>query len=71
MSGDASFGTAEAYIDGTLVETIEAYASDGWNQPVTIILMDEETSAPHTFELQMAEGEEDKAFTIDILGYTP
>ena len=67
----STFGKAEAYIDGELVETINPVASDAWNNPWTTVLLDEEEAAPHTFELKMEEESADKQFTILMLGYTP
>lgn len=66
-----TFGTAEVLVDGEVVETVEGNAADGWNNPWTLILLDEPESAPHTLEIRMAEDSADKFFTILALGYTP
>lgn len=69
-STSTSFGTAEVLIDGELVETVNAQISTAWNNPWTLVLLDEEEAAPHELEIRMAEGSADKQFTILALGYT-
>ena len=66
-----TYGTAEAYVDGTLVQTMSGYDTDAWNNPWTIVLFEEEEAASHTIEIRMAEADADKQFTILAFGYTP
>jgi len=66
-----SFGNAEIWLDGVLSETFAGQTTDAYNNPWTVILMDEAEAAPHTLEIRMAEDSADKSFTILALGYTP
>lgn len=65
-----SFGNADVYIDGELVRTISSNNGGGWNNPFTILLLNEDKSAKHDIEIKMAEGHEDKEFSILTFGYT-
>lgn len=69
-SSDESFGTAEVYIDGERVRTINSHAAGGWNNPQTVLVLDAVTAEQRELEVRMAEGHEDKAFTIMAIGYT-
>lgn len=81
-SSSSTFGDAQIYLDGELVEvelspggtpvdTIPGYTSDAWNNPWTVVVLDEEESAAHTLEVRMTEETAEEAFTIFGLGYTP
>lgn len=52
------------------VARVESYSAGGWNNPWLAIILDEETAADHTIEVKMAEGDEEKEFTIFAFGYT-
>ena len=69
-SGNSAFGTAEVYVDGKLVQTIDGRTDGGWNNSNVVMIIDEEKAAKHKVEIRMAEGQEDKAFTILAMGYT-
>ena len=64
-----SFGKADVFIDGKLFKTYAGHEEGGWNNCMIVMIIDEETSSKHTVEIKMAEGEEDKAFTILAFGY--
>ncbi|MCH5274083.1 MAG: SGNH/GDSL hydrolase family protein [Lachnospiraceae bacterium] len=66
----ADFGDAEVYVDGEKVMTLQGRTAGGWNNSNVVLVIDETTAAEHTVEVRMAEGQEDKAFTILALGYT-
>lgn len=66
----AGFGTAEVYVDGDLVETVEGRPSGAYDNAWTIILVDEDEAAPHHLEIRMAEESAAEKFTILALGYT-
>lgn len=81
-SSSAAFGDAQVFLDGELLEvqlepqgtpvdTIPGYTSDAWNNPWTVVLLDEQESAEHTLEIRMTEETAEEAFTIFALGYTP
>lgn len=67
---DASFGSIDIYVDGEKVKTI-AGNTGSWGQSVVELVFAEETAAPHRIEIRMAEGDENKKFTITCLAYTP
>ena len=69
-SSGNSFGTAEIYVDGRYIKSINGYQSGGWNNPVTELLFSEERPAEHTIEIKMAKDSQDKNFTILAWGYT-
>lgn len=69
-SSQASFGKAEVYVDGDLVKTINSNQGGGWNNPYTILLFKEDTASMHNIEIKMAEGDENKEFSILAFGYT-
>lgn len=66
----ADFGDAEVYVDGKKVMTLQGRTAGGWNNSNVVLVIDEDTAAEHTVEVRMAEGHENKAFTILALGYT-
>lgn len=68
-SGNINAGKALVYVDGKLVREIEPYVV-GWTHCNTAILYDEKELARHEVEIKMAEGQEDKFFTILGFGYT-
>ncbi len=69
-ANSADFGDAEVYVDGEKVMTLQGRTAGGWNNSNVVLVIDEDTAAEHTVEVRMAEGQEDKAFTILALGYT-
>ncbi|MBR4341507.1 MAG: hypothetical protein IKP88_02160 [Lachnospiraceae bacterium] len=69
-SSNTSFGKADFYIDGELVATADGYSSGGWNNCNVIMLLRQSETAEHVLEVKMAEGSEDKAFTIFSIGYS-
>ena len=64
-----SFGKADVFVDGKLQKTYAGHEDGGWNNCMIVMIIDEQTSAPHTVEIKMAQGDEDKAFTILAFGY--
>ncbi|MBO7338941.1 MAG: SGNH/GDSL hydrolase family protein, partial [Lachnospiraceae bacterium] len=68
-SSDKSFGTAEFFIDGSLVKAAEGYSGGGWNNCNVLMVLDEDDAAKHTLEVKMAEDSLDKAFTILSISY--
>ncbi|MBR3824293.1 MAG: hypothetical protein IKJ39_03745 [Lachnospiraceae bacterium] len=71
FSSSTSFGKVCVYIDGKFVTTLNGYLKGGWNNIETVLLLDEDTAAPHVLELKPAEGHEAKNFTVLAIGYTP
>lgn len=70
LSNAATAGKAEVYVDGKLVTTANSYSSGGWNNPNTIVILNETTAAKHTIEIKMADEDVAKEFTILGFGFT-
>jgi lysophospholipase L1-like esterase len=64
------FGTAEVYVDGEKLKTLDPHQVN-WTHCHATLLYDHEKSEQHEIEIKMQEGEEDKQFTILGFGYTP
>ena len=62
-----SFGTAEVYVDGVLKQKFTAPAGS-WGQTEVSLLLDEGESREHTVQIRMAEGSENKQFTVTCIG---
>lgn len=62
-----SFGTAEVYVDGVLKQKLTAPAGS-WGQTEVSLLLDEGESREHTVQIRMAEGSENKQFTVTCIG---
>lgn len=62
------YGTADIYVDGEKVKSVVSNMSDGWNNPVTTYLIDNDSSAEHTVEIRM-EGGVTQAFFVMAFGY--
>jgi hypothetical protein len=69
-SNRSDFGKADFYIDGELVVTADGYSASGWNNCNVIMVLKQNEPAEHVLEVKMAEGSEDKAFTILAIGYS-
>lgn len=52
-----AFASADIYVDGELVSTVDSNKSDGWNNPVTELVIDNGEAADHTVEIKVAGGE--------------
>lgn len=63
-------GKVDVYVDGTKKATLDASVSGGWNQALNSVIFKEDTAAKHTIEIKMAEGCEEKEFTVEAFGYT-
>lgn len=70
LSNSAKAGKIDIYVDGNKVTTLDGYSSSGWNNAETALIFNDETAAEHDIEIKMAEGNEEKEFTILTLGYT-
>ncbi|MBQ9143198.1 MAG: SGNH/GDSL hydrolase family protein [Lachnospiraceae bacterium] len=70
-SSSLDFGKASVYIDGNYITELSGYLNGGWNNAETVLILDEDTSAPHVLEIKMSEGQENKKFTVLGIGYTP
>lgn len=64
------FGSAEIYVDGKLFDTYQGDSPNGWNDCVTVCLLDESQTSTHKIEVKMAQESENKGFTILCFGYS-
>lgn len=64
------FGSAEVYVDGKLTATYQGDSPNGWNDCVTVKVLDESQAADHVIEIKMAKESENKGFTILCFGYS-
>ena len=64
-----SFGKADVFVDGKLFKTYAGHEEGGWNNCMIVMIIDEQEAAKHTVEIKMAQGDEDKTFTILAFGY--
>ena len=69
-SNSTDFGKADFYIDGELVTTADGHSDGAWNNCNVIMVLKQDESSEHVLEVKMAEGSEDKAFTILAIGYS-
>ena len=65
---ESSFGEVEILVDGQVVKTVNGKEAGGWNNPYTLVLLNEDEVGEHTLEVRMAAGSEDKEFTILAVG---
>lgn len=66
--GAINFGCADVYVDGEKKITYNA-REIGWNHVNAVIVFNEAEAKEHFVEVKMAEGNEDKDFTILGFGY--
>ena len=52
-----TFGEAEIYVDGELTGKVNSNRSDGWNNPVSEYLIDNDECAEHVVEVVIPEGQ--------------
>ena len=69
-ANNSEYGEAEVYVDGELMATIDANRADGWNNNNVEIVFEDTEVASHKLEIKMADGSEDKKFTILALAYS-
>ncbi|SFD11658.1 hypothetical protein SAMN02910398_04105 [Butyrivibrio sp. YAB3001] len=62
-SGNPAFGTAQVFVDGKLVMEADPLKV-GWTHCNAVIIFNNEKTESHSIEIKMAEGMENKRFTI-------
>lgn len=67
-SSSEEYGRALVYLDGEQVAELNGYAKDGWNNSNVVLIADGKENEPHVLEIRMAEGDEDKKFTLLAIG---
>lgn len=68
-SGSSLFGTADIFVDGKLVRSVDPL-ENGWAHCNARVLIDEKESAEHEVVFRMKSGDEGKCFTILGFGMT-
>lgn len=69
-SSSSNAGAIDVYVDGKLITTINSYSTGAWNNAGTVIIFNDEKASKHSIEIKMAQGSEEKDFTILRIGYT-
>lgn len=69
-SGGAEFGSANIWVDGKRIGEADPHQVN-WTHCHAVLLYNERESAEHTVEIKMADGQQDKRFTILGFGYSP
>lgn len=61
-----AYGDADIYVDGEFVCTVSSNRADGWANPETALLIDNDETAEHTVEIRVESG--DKCY-FGIMGF--
>lgn len=69
QSSATSYGKADLYVDGAKKDTLDCYNASGWNNGKVYVALTEEEAKSHDIELKMADGDENKNFTLMAIGY--
>ncbi len=64
----ASYAMADIYVDGEKKAAVNSNQSDGWNNPVTALIIDNDEVAEHTVEIKV-EGGDPYYFAVLGFGY--
>ena len=62
----AAYATAEIYIDGEKTTSVSSYSKDGWGNPQTAFLIDNDEVSEHTVEIRVSD---EKAGYFCVLGF--
>lgn len=63
-----AYADADIYVDGEKVKTVSSRQEDGWGNPVTAFVLDEDEAAEHEIEIRV-NGGENHYFAILGFGY--
>ncbi len=69
QSSETNYGSADVIIDGEKITTLNCYNKSGWNNGAAYVALTDQSAGEHTIELAMAEGSEEKKFTLLAVGY--
>ncbi len=69
QANNATFGTAEVYVDGEKMMTISSNHPDGWNNPVPVRIFRDSECKTRKVEVRMQAGDEEKLFSLLAVGY--
>ena len=62
-------GAVDVYVDGKLYTTLYGYQKTAWGNVATELLVLSDIASTHTIELKMADGDENRTFTLLGIGY--
>lgn len=68
---DRDFGKAEVYINGEKVMTLNGKQNGAWGQSDTKLILPYHQADEYHVEIRMAEGSENKPFTVTAIAFTP
>lgn len=63
------YATADIYIDGEKTTSVSAFDKDGWDNPETALIIDNDEVAEHTVEIRVPASEKNHYFAILGFGY--
>jgi lysophospholipase L1-like esterase len=69
-SSNKLFGKAEVLVDGEVVNTYDGNPAGSWNNPWTVLILDDAVPVKRIIQVRMAPGSEAKAFSVLAFGYT-
>ncbi len=69
-SSSKDFGKAYVYVDGNQVAELDGYSQGAWNNSIQALVLDEKESGYHVLEICIADGDEEKNFTVLAVGYS-
>lgn len=69
LSSSSSTGAIDLYVDGKKEQTLSGYSASGWNNATPAVIFHDSEAKEHTIEIKMADGNENKEFTLIGLGY--
>lgn len=67
-SNSGTYGTAEVLVNGEVAAHLTGYDPNGWNNPVTQLILSQKESAPYEITIRMQPGDEDKCFDLLAVG---
>ena len=70
LSSSTTTGSIDLYVDGEKKQTLSGYNKSGWNNATPAVIFCDSEAKEHTIEIKMAEGSENKEFTLIGLGYS-
>lgn len=70
LSSSTKTGSIDLYVDGEKKQTLSGYDKGGWNNATPAVIFCDSEAKEHNIEIKMADGSEEKEFTLIGLGYS-
>lgn len=70
LNSTKATGSVDLYVDGEKKETLNGYDKDGWGNATPAVIFRDSEAKEHSIEIKMADGDEEKEFTLLGLGYS-